>query len=140
MGLQGSGKTTLAERISKKLKADWLNADRVRTKFKDYDFSHKGIIRQVSRMKKLSSKSKKKFVVADFVCPKKQQIKIFKPDFVIWMDTIKKGRFADMNKMFRPPEKYNIRLKRKNIKVNLKASVSKIKSFLKKNEISIKRI
>ena len=60
------------------------------------------IYARVRRMKKLSIKSKKKFVVADFVCPKKKQIKIFMPDFIIWMDTIKKGRFDNMNKMFRP--------------------------------------
>ena len=71
MGLPGSGKTTLAEKISKKLKADWLNADNIRSKFNDYDFTYTGIIRQVRRMKKLSTKSKNKFVVADFVCPNK---------------------------------------------------------------------
>ena len=131
MGLPGSGKTTLAEKISKKLKADWLNADNIRSKFNDYDFTYTGIIRQVRRMKKLSIKSKKKFVVADFVCPKKKQIKIFMPDFIIWMDTIKKGRFDNMNKMFRPPERYNLRFKRKNIKINLKTSLNKIRSFLK---------
>ena len=59
MGLPGSGKTTLAEKISKKLKADWLNADNIRSKFNDYDFTYTGIIRQVRRMKKLSTKSKK---------------------------------------------------------------------------------
>ena len=53
------------------------------------------------------------------------------PDFIIWMDTIKKGRFDNMNKMFRPPERYNLRFKRKNIKINLKTSLNKIRSFLK---------
>ena len=36
-----------------------------------------------------------------------------------------------MNKMFRPPERYNLRFKRKNIKINLKTSLNKIRSFLK---------
>ena len=30
MGLPGSGKTTLALKLSKKLKAKWLNADKIR--------------------------------------------------------------------------------------------------------------
>ena len=47
MGLPGSGKTTLARRLSKILNADWLNADKIRGKFQDWDFSKPGIIRQV---------------------------------------------------------------------------------------------
>ena len=59
MGLPGSGKTFIAKRISKILKAEWLNADKIRGKYNDWDFSHDGIIRQVNRMKILSLKSKK---------------------------------------------------------------------------------
>ena len=64
MGLPGSGKTTLARELAKKLKADWLNADQVRGKYKDWDFSNDGIIRQVKRMRRLAEASKKRFVVA----------------------------------------------------------------------------
>ena len=42
MGLPGSGKTTLAKELKKSLKADWINADKVRRKFDDWDFSKKG--------------------------------------------------------------------------------------------------
>ena len=59
MGLPGSGKTYLAKRISKILNADWFNADKIRAKYDDWDFTRAGIIRQVSRMKKLASISKK---------------------------------------------------------------------------------
>ena len=52
MGLPGSGKTYLAKRVVKLLNADWLNADKVRGKYDDWDFSEQGIIRQVKRMKK----------------------------------------------------------------------------------------
>ena len=72
MGLPGSGKTTLAKEVVKSLKADWFNADKIRGKYNDWDFSREGILRQVKRMRKLADKSKKKFVVADFVCPKKK--------------------------------------------------------------------
>ena len=53
MGLPGSGKTTLAKKIAKYLKAEWLNADKVRGKNKDWDFSKIGILRQVKRMKNI---------------------------------------------------------------------------------------
>ena len=119
MGLPGSGKTFIAKRISKILKAEWLNADKIRGKYNDWDFSHDGIIRQVNRMKILSLKSKKKYVVADFVSPLHEQIKIFRPDKIIWMDTIKKGRFHSMNKLFKPPKYYDLRIKDKNIEINL---------------------
>lgn len=119
LGLPGSGKTYLASRFSKKINARWLNADKIRGKHNDWDFSYEGIIRQVNRMRQLADESKKKIVVADFVCPLKEQIDIFKPNLIVWMDTIKKGRFKSMNKMFDPPRKYHLRITQKNIKINL---------------------
>ena len=59
MGLPGSGKTYLAQRIVKLLNADWFNADKIRGAHNDWDFSNVGIIRQVKRMKKLADNSKK---------------------------------------------------------------------------------
>ena len=43
MGLPGSGKTTLSSHLKKILRADWINADKVRNKYKDWDFSKKGV-------------------------------------------------------------------------------------------------
>ena len=60
MGLPGSGKTYIAKKLTKLLKADWYNADKIRGKYNDWDFSKKGIIRQVKRMKDLADRSKKK--------------------------------------------------------------------------------
>jgi adenylylsulfate kinase len=129
MGLPGSGKTFLARKLKKLLKADWLNADKVRGKYKDWDFSNKGILRQVKRMRKLATGSKKKFVVADFVCPLNIQLKIFKPDFIIWMDTIKKGRYEDMNKLFKAPKQYDLRIKEKKINESIKKFKKKFLHF-----------
>ena len=129
MGLPGSGKTYLAKRFSKIVNAEWLNADKIRGKHEDWDFSKKGIIRQVKRMKNLAQKSKKKIVVADFVCPLKKQIDIFKPNIIVWMDTIQKGRFKSMNKLFKPPKHYNLRIKEKNIKLNLITLKDKLKKY-----------
>jgi len=33
IGLPGSGKTTLAKKLKKNLKADWINADKIRKKY-----------------------------------------------------------------------------------------------------------
>ena len=42
-------------------------------------------------------------VLCDFVCPTKETQNIFHPDIIIWMNTIKKGRYEDTNKMFENP-------------------------------------
>ncbi len=60
MGLPGSGKTTLAKKLKTKLNADWLNADKIRKKYNDWDFSKKGVLKQARRMRSLANKSKKK--------------------------------------------------------------------------------
>ena len=47
------------------------------------------------------------FVVADFVCPTPEARALFPADFIIWVDTIKEGRFDDTNKMFVKPDKFD---------------------------------
>ena len=131
LGLPGSGKTYLAKRFAKKNNAEWINADKIRGRYNDWDFSYSGIIRQVKRMKKLADKSKKKIIVADFVCPLKKQLDIFKPDIIVWMDTIKKGRFESMNKMFKPPARFHLRIKKKELRLNLKKLNNKLDNYLK---------
>ena len=109
MGLPGSGKTTLASELVPLLKAKWLNADEVRKEANDWDFSAEGRTRQAKRMwsKAQEYKNQGCHVVADFVCPTPAARALFPADFVIWVDTIKEGRFDDTNKMFVKPDKYN---------------------------------
>jgi len=109
MGLPGSGKTTLASELVPLLKAKWLNADEVRKEANDWDFSAEGRTRQAKRMwtKAKEFKDQGNHVVADFVCPTPAARDLFPADFIIWVDTIKEGRFEDTNKMFVKPEKYN---------------------------------
>ena len=118
MGLPGSGKTYLTERLQPLLKSAWYNADKVREMSNDWDFSDSGRSRQSMRMKTFADfeKSHGRYVVCDFVCPTKETRKNFDPDIVIWMDTIKKGRFEDTNKIFVKPTKYDFKVTSKNAK------------------------
>mgnify|MGYP001329573769 FL=1 len=125
MGLPGSGKTTLAIKLSKRLKAKLLNADKIRKKFNDWDFSKKGRIRQAKRLAKISQKFEKKgfLVVADFICPNPETRKLFNSDFIIWMDTIKTSKFKDTNIMFVKPKKFNVKIKRMSLDFRKKESL-----------------
>ena len=109
MGLPGSGKTTLANELAPMINAKRLNADEVRKNANDWDFSQEGRKRQAKRMADLAKKLKESgnHVVADFICPTPEARSLFPADYVVWLDTIKKGRFDDTNKMFVKPEKFD---------------------------------
>ena len=109
MGLPGSGKTTLADELAPLLNAKRLNADEVRKEANDWDFSEEGRKRQAKRMADFALRLKEKgnFVVADFICPTPEARALFPADFIIWVDTIKEGRFDDTNKMFVNPDKFD---------------------------------
>ena len=105
MGLPGSGKTWLAERLHLHLNCAWFNADKVREMANDWDFSEAARMRQAYRMKHLADfeKSFKRTVICDFVCPLEITRDIFEADLTIWMDTIEAGRFENTNKVFEKP-------------------------------------
>ena len=109
MGLPGSGKTTLANELGPLLNAKRLNADEVRKAANDWDFSEEGRSRQAKRMADFALKLKDKgnYVVADFICPTPEARGLFPADYIVWVDTIKEGRFDDTNQMFVKPEKYD---------------------------------
>lgn len=112
MGLPGSGKTHFAERMQKRFNCAWYNADKVREMANDWDFSLEGRTRQANRMRTFSEfeSSNGRIAIADFICPTPEARHNFSADYIIWMDTISEGRFEDTNKMFVPPETFNVRI------------------------------
>lgn len=135
MGLPGSGKTTLAKELVKKLNANWINADMIRKINDDWDFSKNGVLRQAKRMGELANNLNKenKFVIADFICPFEEGRKLFNPDYIIWMDTIKKGRYSTFDSNFEAPKNFDLKIS------DLKRKIDHdliIKSLKNKNKIS----
>ncbi len=135
MGLPGSGKTYLAEKLKKYLELSvppmdwfnremvprlpnasvtWFNADEIRKKFNDWDFSREGRIRQSIRMAQFAFESSTDYVICDFIAPLPEMRHNFKADWTIWMDTIDAGRYEDTNKAFIPPDIYDFRITEKN--------------------------
>ena len=129
MGLPGAGKTTLANELAKLIKCKRLNADEVRKAANDWDFSEEGRKRQAKRMSDEAFKIKKEGnnVIADFICPTPEARELFPADYVVWVDTIKKGRFEDTNQMFIKPDKFNFHVTTQDAKL----WASKIKEDLK---------
>jgi adenylylsulfate kinase len=119
MGLPGAGKTYLAralhqELLNKNFSVEWFNADEVRARFNDWDFTEEGRIRQATRMRKLAEKSNADFVICDFVAPIPAMRESYSADIIIWLDTIDSSHFEDTNKLWVPPVKYDYRIMAKN--------------------------
>ena len=129
MGLPGAGKTTLANELAKLIECKRLNADEIRKAANDWDFSEEGRKRQAKRMFDEALKIKKEGnnVIADFICPTPEARNLFPADYIVWVDTIKEGRFEDTNQMFVKPEKFNFHVTTQDAKL----WASKIKEDLK---------
>lgn len=126
MGLPGSGKSTLSSDLcyllNENYKCHWLNADDIRNKFNDWDFSEIGRERQAMRMKDLANLQGQyhDFVICDFVCPLQKIRDKFNADYTIFVNTITESRYTDTNKIFEKPIKFDYEVKNKNSKYHSK--------------------
>jgi len=129
MGLPGSGKTTLASELAPLINAKRINADEVRKTHNDWDFSEEARKRQAKRMAEIALKKKQEghYVIADFICPTPEARNLFPADYVVWVDTIKKGRFDDTNAMFVKPKKFDFHVTSQNAKLWAPKIAEKIK-------------
>lgn len=116
-GLSGSGKTTLAKALEEKLEYCFhLNADEIREKYNDWDFSPEGRIRQAKRMSSLAdelSLMNPDYIIFDFICPTNETRKLVSPNYIIYMDTIEKSNYEDTDKVFEIPE-FDFKVEKKN--------------------------
>ena len=119
MGLPGAGKTTLADELANLINSKRLNADEIRRTANDWDFSEEGRKRQAKRMAEHAIKLKNEGnnVIADFICPTPEARSLFPADYIVWVDTIKAGRFEDTNQMFVKPDKYDCHVTTQDAKV-----------------------
>ena len=106
-GLPGSGKTTLARELQKKIPGSvWYDGDAVRALTRNYEFTDGGRMRQANDMLRLCDKivSAGHVAIASFVCPTHALREQFAADVTIWMDTIAASPYQDTNKLWEPPD------------------------------------
>jgi hypothetical protein len=114
MGLPSAGKTTLSKVLVPRLNAVHFNADELRANVnKDLGFTEEDRIEQARRMGWLCDQVVQAggYAIADFICPTPAAREAFSAGgepFLIWIDRIKQGPFADTNRMFVPPAHFDL--------------------------------
>lgn len=113
MGLPGAGKTSLSKILAASIGAVHFNADEVRAQLsRDLGFSLADRIEHARRMGWLCNQVVRSGgdAIADFVCPTEETRAAFGDAFVVWVDRIREGRFADTNRLFTPPARFDVRV------------------------------
>jgi cytidyltransferase-like protein len=113
MGLPGAGKTTLTSVLAPLVNAVVFNADEVRANIsRDLGFDHADRVEHARRMGWMCDRvvDAGGTVIADFICPTEDTRAAFGEAFTIWVDRISEGRFADTNRMFVPPARFDLRV------------------------------
>jgi len=101
-GLPGSGKTTFARELAYHFLIPHHNADTVREMTDNWDFSPEGRMTQATFMGK-------QWGILDLVAPTDYLRLAINPTKIIFMDTIKEGRFEDTNALFERPARIDCR-------------------------------
>jgi len=114
IGQAGSGKTSLATELADRINAIHINADKVRADLnKDLGFELADRIENARRLGALARllDEQGKIVVVDFICPTQETRDAFGvPDYLVWVNRIEQGRFADTNKMWENPSCFDVEI------------------------------
>lgn len=108
IGQAGSGKTSLAVELADRVNGIHINADKVRADLnKDLGFTIEDRIENARRLGALARLLDEQghIVIVDFICPTQETRDAFGvPNYLIWVNRIKEGRFVDTNKMWEDPK------------------------------------
>jgi hypothetical protein len=100
--------------VAARLNAVLFNADDVRTNInKDLGFSEADRVEHARRMGWLCDQVTRTggLAIADFICPTPEARAAFQAGgdaTIVWVNRITQGRYPDTNKMFVPPERYDL--------------------------------
>ncbi len=113
MGLPGSGKTTFTRALAPMLNAVVFNNDEVRANInRDLGFSMEDRVEQARRMGWLCDRVVESggIAIADFICPTPATRAAFGDAFTVFIDRIQASRFDDTNRIFVPPDRFDLRV------------------------------
>lgn len=103
----------LATKLALRLNAVHFNADEVRAHInKDLGFGVEDRVEQARRMGWLCDQVIRtgNYAIADFVCPTPDTRAAFGPAFTVWLARIEESRFENTNRLFVPPETFNVKV------------------------------
>ena len=99
IGQAGSGKTVLATELADRVNGIHINADKVRADLnRDLGFDIEDRIENARRLGALARllDEQGQIVIVDFICPTQETREAFGvPDYLVWVNRIKDGRFVD---------------------------------------------
>jgi adenylylsulfate kinase len=114
IGQAGSGKTTLATELADRVNGIHINADKVRADLnQDLGFSIEDRIENARRLGALARllDDQGHIVIVDFICPTQETRDAFGvPDYLVWVNRIKEGRFVDTNKIWEDPVYFDVEI------------------------------
>lgn len=110
IGLPESSRRKIAEELSIAIGGDasFIDSCGLRHQFKDVDYSEEGQLRHAYRLLGLARKVATPVSIIDMTCPLPKMREILNPDILVWVSDADKSKHEDLNKMFVPPQLYDI--------------------------------